>query len=173
VKVRVVHAGVGSISLSDVVLAQASEAIIVGFHVSALSDAATAAEREGVEIRTYRIIYDALDDVRSAMLGLLEPEKKEVKLGKAEVRQVFRIPRVGQILGCYITEGKLRRDAQVKVWRDCEIFAGRITTLKRFKDDVREVETGYECGVGIENAPELQVGDILEAFITEEKPRTA
>jgi len=173
VKVRVVHAGVGSITHSDIVLAQASEAVIVGFHVSALSDAVTAAEREGVEIRTYRIIYDALDDIRAAMLGMLEPETKEVKLGKAEVRQIFRIPKVGQVLGCYVTEGKIRRDASVKVMRDCEVFAGKITTLKRFKDDVREVDSGYECGIVIENAPELQVGDILEVFTTEETPRTA
>ena len=172
VRVRVMHSGVGAINVSDVMLAHASEAIVVGFHVDALADAKTAAEAEGIEIRTYKIIYAALDDVRSAMLGLLEPEKKEVRIGKAEIRQVFRIPKVGQVLGCYVTEGKLKRDAQVKVLRvGKEIFAGKITTLKRFKDDVREVETGYECGVGIDNAPELEVGDILDAFITEETKR--
>jgi translation initiation factor IF-2 len=172
VRVRVMHSGVGAVNVSDVSLAKASEAIIVGFHVEALADAKTLAEVEGIEIRTYRLIYAALDDVRSAMLGLLEPEKKEVKIGKAEIRQVFRIPKVGQVLGCYVTEGKLKRDAQVKVSRaGKEIFAGKISTLKRFKDDVREVETGYECGVGIDNAPELETGDILDAFITEETKR--
>jgi translation initiation factor IF-2 len=172
VRVKVMHSGVGAINVSDVLLAHASEAIIVGFHVDALSDAKTAAEVEGIEIRTYKIIYAALDDVRQAMLGLLEPEKKEVRIGKAEIRQVFRIPKVGQVLGCYVTEGKLKRDAQVKILRaGNEIFSGRISTLKRFKDDVREVETGYECGVGIANAPELEVGDILDAFITEETKR--
>jgi translation initiation factor IF-2 len=174
VRVRVIHAGVGAINISDVILAQASEAIIVGFHVDALADAKAMAEAEGIEIRTYRIIYSALDDVRSAMLGMLEPEKKEVKLGKAEIRQTFRIPKVGQILGCYVLEGKLQRDAQAKVTRGGkEVFVGKIGTLKRFKDDVREVETGYECGVGIDNAPELEVGDIIEAYITEEVKRTA
>jgi translation initiation factor IF-2 len=172
VRVKVMHSGVGAINVSDVMLAHASEAIVVGFHVDALADAKVAAEVEGIEIRTYRIIYAALDDVRSAMLGLLEPEKKEVRIGKAEVRQVFRIPKVGQVLGSYVTEGKLKRDAQVKVLRASkEIFSGKISTLKRFKDDVREVETGYECGVGIDNAPELEVGDILDAFITEETKR--
>ena len=172
VRVKVMHSGVGAINVSDVILAHASEAIVLGFHVDALSDAKTAAEVEGIEIRTYKVIYAALDDVRSAMLGLLEPEKKEVHLGKAEIRQVFRIPKVGQVLGCYVTEGKLKRDAQVRVLRsDKEIFAGKISTLKRFKDDVREVETGYECGAGIDNAPELEVGDILDAFITEETKR--
>ncbi len=172
VRVRVMHSGVGAINVSDVMLAHASEAIVLGFHVDALADAKTAAEVEGIEIRTYKVIYAALDDVRSAMLGLLEPEKKEVRLGKAEIRQVFRIPKVGQVLGCYVTEGKLKRDAQVRVLRaGKEIFAGKISTLKRFKDDVREVETGYECGAGIDNAPELEVGDILDAFITEETKR--
>jgi translation initiation factor IF-2 len=172
VRVRVMHSGVGAINVSDVMLAHASEAIVVGFHVDALADAKVAAEVEGIEIRTYRIIYAALDDVRAAMMGLLEPEKKEVRIGKAEVRQVFRIPKVGQVLGCYVTEGKLKRDAQVKVLRaGKEIFSGKISTLKRFKDDAREVETGYECGVGIDNAPELEAGDILDAFITEETKR--
>jgi translation initiation factor IF-2 len=173
VKVKVVHSGVGPVNLSDVILAQASEAIVVGFHVTALADAAAQADREGIEIRTYRIIYDALDDVRSAMLGMLEPEKKEVKLGRVEIRQVYRIPKVGQVLGCYVLEGKARRDAQIKIMRGAtEIFTGKITSLKRFKDDQKEVDAGYECGVGIENAPELEVGDILEVFVTEETRRT-
>lgn len=171
-QVKVVHAGVGAISLSDVLLAQASEAVIVGFHVNALADAISKAEREGVEIRTYRIIYDAIADVRAALVGMLEPEKKEVKLGQVQVRQIFRIPRVGQVLGCYVAQGCIRRDAQVRILRDGkEIFTGRVNTLKRFKDDVKEVEANYECGVTIENAPELQEGDILEVFTIEESSR--
>jgi translation initiation factor IF-2 len=174
VRVKVVHAGVGAINLSDVLLAQASEAVIVGFHVNALSDAISMAEREGIEIRTYRIIYSAIDDVRSAMLGMLEPERKEVKLGKVEVRQIYQIPKVGQVLGCYVLEGKARRDAQIKIMRDGkEIFTGKIGTLKRFKDDVKEVESNYECGIMIQNAPELQVGDILDVFVVEETARKA
>jgi translation initiation factor IF-2 len=174
VRVKVVHSGVGAINLSDVLLAQASEAVIVGFHVNALTDASSMAEREGIEIRTYRIIYSAIDDIRSAMLGMLEPERKEVKLGKIEVRQIYQIPRVGQVLGCYVLEGKARRDAQVRIMREAKvIFTGKIGTLKRFKDDVKEVDANYECGVMIENAPELQVGDILEIFTVEETARTA
>ena len=173
VRVKVVHSGVGPINLSDVLLAQASEAVIVGFHVNALPDAVAIAEREGIEIRTYRIIYAAIDDVRAAMLGLLEPERKEVTLGRAEIRRIFNIPRVGQVLGSYVLEGKLRRDAQVKVIRGGkEVFTGKITSLKHIKDDVKEIEAGYECGVGIENAPELETGDILEVFVTEETQRT-
>jgi translation initiation factor IF-2 len=174
VRVKVVHSGVGPINLSDVLLAQASEAVIVGFHVNALSDASTVAEREGIEIRTYRIIYAAIDDIRSAMLGLLEPERKEVKLGRVEVRQVFQIPRIGQVLGCYVLEGAARRDAQIRVLRQGqEVATGNISTLKRFKDDVREVDAGYECGLTISEAPVLEVGDILEVFRIEETKRSA
>ncbi len=174
VKVRVIHSGVGAISRSDVLLAQASEAILVGFHVKPLSDAKTLAEKEGVEIRTYRLIYSAIDDIRAAMLGLLEPEKKEVALGKAEVRKVYRIPKLGIIAGCYVSQGTVPRDAEVRVFRGGrEIHRGRITSLKRFKDDVKEVETGFECGIGIEGLEDLAEGDQLEVFRIEEVARTS
>ncbi|MCX7785548.1 MAG: translation initiation factor IF-2 [candidate division WOR-3 bacterium] len=173
VVIRVIHAGIGQITSSDVLLAQASEAIIVGYHVTALADAAEIAEREGVEIRYYNVIYSALDDIRSAMLGLLEPEQKEVLIGKGVIRQVFMIPRVGPVAGVYVTEGKVTRTCLVKVMRDGkEVLKSRISSLKRFKDDVKEVESGYECGIGIENATDLQPEDILEFYKIEEVVRT-
>lgn len=172
VKVRVIHSGIGPINRNDVLLAQASEAIVVGFHVRPLADARQLAEREGIEIRTYRIIYAAIDDIRAAMLGMLEPERKEVVLGRAEVRQVFSIPRQGLIAGSFVTEGKVVRGAQVRILRqEKEIFTGEVTSLRRFKDDVKEVATGYECGINIQNASDIQVGDILEFYQIEEVGR--
>jgi translation initiation factor IF-2 len=174
VRVRVIHSGVGPINQSDVLLAQASEAIIVGFHVKPLTDARQMADKEGIEIRTYRIIYAAIEDIRAAMLGMLEPEKKEVELGSAEVRQIFRVPKLGVIAGSYCTKGKIARDAMVRVMRlGKEIFNGKVTSLRRFKDDAKEVETGYECGVGIEGADELAEGDTLEFYKIEEVKRTS
>ena len=174
VRVRVIHSGVGPINQSDVLLAQASEAIIVGFHVKPLTDARLMADKEGIEIRTYRIIYAAIEDIRAAMLGMLEPEKKEVELGSAEVRQVIHVPKRGMIAGSYCTKGKVTRDALVRVMRlGKEIFNGKVTSLRRFKDDVKEVDTGYECGVGIEGADELTEGDTLEFYKVEEVKRTA
>jgi len=174
VRVKVVHTGVGAINKSDVLLAQASEAILVGFHCKPLADAKALADREGVEIRIYRIIYAAIDDIRAAMLGLLEPEKKEISLGKAEVRKVFAIPRQGVIAGSYVLEGKVTRDAQVRVFRaGKEIFHGRVGSLKRFKDDVKEVDTGFECGIGIDGASDVAEGDTIEAFRVEEVARTS
>ena len=174
VRVRVIHSGVGPINQSDVLLAQASEAIIVGFHVKPLTDARQMADKEGIEIRTYRIIYAAIEDIRAAMLGMLEPEKKEVELGSAEVRQIIRVPKRGMIAGSYCTKGKVTRDALVRVMRGGkEIYNGKVTSLKRFKDDVKEVETGYECGIGIEGADELAEGDTLEFYKIEEVKRTA
>lgn len=174
VRVKVIGSGVGPINQSDVLLAQASEAIIVGFHVRPLSDARSLAEKEGIEIRTYRIIYAAIDDIRAAMLGLLEPEKKEVTLGRAEVRQVFRIPRQGAIAGSYVLDGTVSRDAMVRVMRgDKEVFNGKVSSLKRFKDDAKEVAAGYECGIGIENLDDVEVNDIFEFYKIEEVKRTA
>uniref|UniRef100_A0A7C4GGG1 Translation initiation factor IF-2 n=1 Tax=candidate division WOR-3 bacterium TaxID=2052148 RepID=A0A7C4GGG1_UNCW3 len=174
VRVRVIHSGVGPINQSDVLLAQASEAVIVGFHVRPLGDARQLAEKEGIEIRTYRIIYAAIDDIRAAMLGMLEPEKKETRIGRAEVKQVFRIPRRGLIAGCVVQEGRLARDARVRVLRqDKEIFDGEVSSLRRFKDDVKEVEAGMECGVGIENISDLEEGDVLEFYRIEEVRRKA
>ncbi len=172
VRVRVIHTGVGPINKSDVLLAQASEAILVGFHIRPLPDAKALAEREGVEIRTYRIIYAAIDDIRAAMLGLLEPEKKEISLGRAEVRRIFRMPRQGLIAGSYVTEGKATQDAQVRVLRqDREVSCGKVSSLRRFKDDVKEVETGLECGIGLEGIEDLEEGDVLGFFRIEEVQR--
>ncbi|MEO0076754.1 MAG: translation initiation factor IF-2 [candidate division WOR-3 bacterium] len=172
VRIRVIHSGIGAVTSSDVLLAEASEAVVVGYHVNALSEAAKLAERVGVEIRLYRIIYSAIDDIRAAMLGLLEPEQKEITIGKAEVRQVFTIPKVGLVAGCYVTEGKITRNALVKIYRDNkEILKSKIISLKRFKDDVKEVEAGFECGVGIENATDLAPNDILEVYQIEEVAR--
>ncbi len=168
VKIRIIHSGIGAITPSDVLLAQASQAIIVGFHTKPLSEAKELAEKGGVEIRLYDVIYKAIDELRAAMLGLLEPEEKEVLIGKAEVRQVFVIPKLGPIAGCYVTEGRVARDAIAKIYRDGEeIFKGKIISLKRFKEDVREVEAGYECGVGIEGLKDLKTGDTIEVFVIE------
>ncbi|MCX8014639.1 MAG: hypothetical protein N2748_01340 [candidate division WOR-3 bacterium] len=172
VRVRVIHSGIGAITTSDILLAEASEAVVVGYHVNALSDASKLAERVGVEIRLYRIISAAIDDIRAAMFGLLEPEQKEVTIGKAEIRQVFTIPKVGLIAGCYVTEGKIIRNALVKIYRDNkEILKSKIISLKRFKEDVKEVEAGFECGVGIENATDLAPNDLLEVYQIEEIAR--
>ncbi|MEO0009439.1 MAG: translation initiation factor IF-2 [candidate division WOR-3 bacterium] len=172
VRVRVIHSGVGPITQNDVLLAQASEAIIVGFHVRPLADARQLAEREGVEIRTYKIIYAAIDDIRAAMLGMLEPEKKEVTIGRAEVRQVFSIPKQGLIAGSFVIEGKVVRGASVRVIRDNrEIFSSEVISLRRFKEDVREVAAGYECGIGIRDITDLQAGDQLEFYVMEEVKR--
>lgn len=172
VKVRIIHSGVGAITVSDVLLACASEAVIVGFHTEPLAEASAMAEREGIEIRTYRIIYSAIDDIRAAMLGLLEPEKREKVIGKAVVRQVFVIPRVGTIAGAYVQEGKVEREAMARVFRNSEeIFVGKIISLKHFKEDVKEIDTGYECGIGIANLTDIQPEDLLEIFKIEEIAR--
>jgi len=168
VKIKIIHAGVGPITKSDILLAAASEAIVVGYHVTPLSDAKEIAEQQQIEIRTYNIIYQAIDDIRAAMLGLLEEEKKEVLIGKAVVRKVFNIKGVGLVAGSYVLEGKVVREAIVKVFRkDTEIFKGRITSLKRFKEDVKEVEAGYECGIGIDGIEDLQEEDLLECYVEE------
>ncbi|MGQ9711084.1 MAG: translation initiation factor IF-2 [Desulfotomaculales bacterium] len=168
VRVRLMHAGVGNVSETDVMLASASNAIIIAFNVRADINARRAAERENVEIRTYQVIYDAIDDVKAALAGLLEPEFKEVTIGHAEVRKVFTASRVGVIAGCYILEGKVTRDASVRVLRDGDLLhAGKISSLKRFKDDVKEVTQGYECGIMVDKFEDFQEGDRLEFFVTE------
>src|SRR5213592_2116548 len=173
VKVEVVHRGVGAITDSDVLLAKASGAIIVGFHVRPDSNARASAERERVEIRTYRIIYEAVEEVRAAMEGLLAPEKKEVILGEAEVRQIFKIAKVGTVAGCFVRSGVIPRTAKVRVIRDgVEVYDGSLASLKRFKDDVREVREGFECGIGVENFNDLKVGDLIEAYRIEEVARS-
>ncbi len=172
VRVSVIHTGVGAITASDVNLARASGAIIIGFHVSPLSDARELAEKEGVEIRTYKLIYEVIDDVRAAMVGLLEPETEEVKLGKAEVRRVFRIPKVGTVAGCYILEGKVEKEAKVRIYRNKEEIADtQIESLKRFDKSVNEVEAGYECGIKLSAFDEIEEGDILDFYKIIEKKR--
>jgi translation initiation factor IF-2 len=169
VKVDVIAAGVGGITESDVNLAKAGGAIIVGFHVRPAGKAAQLAEQEGVDIKLYDIIYEALDDVKKAMAGLLAPVKREKALGKAEVRQTFNIPKIGTIAGSFVTEGTIRRNAQVRLVRDhVQIYAGKLGSLRRFKDDVREVVQGYECGIGLENYNDVKVGDMIEAYEIEE-----
>jgi translation initiation factor IF-2 len=171
VKVDVLHVAVGGITESDVQLAQASRAIIVGFHVRPDAKARKAAESVGVEIRTYQIIYEMLDEVKAAMAGLLPPTTREVVLGQAEVRQLFSIPKVGVIAGSYVTDGLIRRGAQGRLVRDgVQIWTGRFASLKRFKDDAREVQTNFECGIGLEGFNDLKVGDVVEAFEIESKP---
>jgi translation initiation factor IF-2 len=173
VKVEVVHRGVGAITDSDVLLAKASGAIIIGFHVRPDSNARSSAERERVEIRTYRIIYEAVDEVRAAMEGLLTPEKKEVILGEAEVRQLFKVAKVGTIAGSFVRSGIIPRTGRVRVVRSgVEVYDGTLASLKRFKDDVREVREGFECGIGIENFNDVKVGDLIEAYRIEEVARS-
>jgi len=169
VRVRVLHTGVGSVTESDVMLAQASGAIIIGFGVSVESKARQLGEREHVDVRQYRIIYEALDDVKQALTGMLTPKFQELFLGRAEVREVFRVPKIGAVGGCYVTEGKILRSGQVRVIRDgAVIHEGSIESLKRFKDDVREVASGYECGIGLERFNDIKVGDIFEVYTQEE-----
>lgn len=165
VKVRVIHGGVGAISEADITLAAASNALVIGFNVRPDNNASIAAERDGININTYRIIYDAIDDVKSAMIGMLEPEYKEVVLGKAEVRETYKISNVGTIAGCYILDGKVKRNSEVRVIRDgIVIFEGKLASLKRFKDDVKEAAAGYECGLSVERYNDLKEGDIIESF---------
>jgi len=173
VRVDIVHRGVGAISESDVLLAKASGAIILGFHVRPDANARSAAEREGVDVRTYRIIYEAVEDVKAALEGLLKPEEKEVVLGEAEVLELFKVSKVGTIAGCRVTSGVIQRAAKARVVRDgVAVFTGEFASLKRFKDDVREVREGLECGIAIENYNDLKVGDRIEAFRTDEIKRT-
>ncbi len=172
VKVSVVHAGVGGVTESDVMLASASKAVIVGFNVRPDAQARKAAEKEGVEIRLYRVIYDLLEDVKKAMEGMLEPEYEEVLLGRAEVRQVFQVPKVGRVAGCYVLEGTIPRNAKVRLVRDgVVVYEGGIASLKRFKEDVREVAAGYECGMGLVDFNDIKEGDIIEAYELKEVPR--
>ena len=172
VKVSVIHSAVGGITESDVMLAAASNAIIVGFSVRPDKNALDSAERNNVDIRTHRIIYEIIDEVEAAMKGMLAPTFKEVILGHAEVRQTIRVPNVGTIAGSYVRDGKITRQSEIRIVRDgIVIFEDKISSLRRFKDDVREVNDGYECGVGLEKFNDIKEGDILEAFIMEEVAR--
>lgn len=172
VSISIIHGGVGAITESDVMLASASNAIIIGFNVRPTSSATFIAKEEKVDIRTYRVIYKALEDIEAAIEGLLDPEFREAELGKAEVRATFKVPGVGVIAGCYVVEGKILRNAKIRLVRDgIVIHEGFISSLKRFKDDAREVTTGYECGIGIDNFNDVKEGDIFEAYHMEEIKR--
>jgi translation initiation factor IF-2 len=173
VQVEVVQRSVGAITESDILLAKASGAIIIGFHVRPDNKARQSAEREGVDIKLYKIIYEAVADVKSALEGLLRPEEKEVVLGEAEVREVFKVSKVGVIAGCSVRQGVINRQAKVRVVRNgVEVFAGTIGSLRRFKDDVKEVKEGFECGIGIENFNDVKVGDLFECYRMDSVART-
>jgi len=168
-RLLVIHTGVGGIIESDISLASASDAIVLGFNVRPEPKAAALAESEGVDIRLYNIIYDAVADIRDAMEGLLAPTLQEKYLGRVEVRETFSVSKVGTIAGCFVLDGKVLRGAQVRLVRDnVVVWQGKMSSLKRFKDDVKEVAAGYECGIGLENYNDIKIGDIIEAFEMEE-----
>jgi translation initiation factor IF-2 len=165
VQVNIIREGVGGIAESDVMLAAASDGVIIGFNVRPVGNAAQVAEREGVEIRTYSVIYNIIGDLRDAMEGLLDAKEVEEALGTAEVRATFKASRVGTIAGCYVTDGVIRRGAQCRLVRDgTVVYDGRIGSLRRFKDDVREVTAGMECGIVLENYPDPKEGDVIETY---------
>src|SRR5207245_2637739 len=173
VRVNVIHQGVGGITEGDIMLASASGATVVGFNVRPNAEARALAEREGVEIRTYRVIYQLTEDIEQALVGMLKPVRTEETIGEVEVRQLFRVSRLGTIAGSYVTNGTVRRGAQVRVVRDgTVIYETRISQLKRFKDDVREVEEGFECGILLEGFNDVKEGDVLEVYETREVERT-
>jgi translation initiation factor IF-2 len=168
VKVKILHSGVGAITETDVLLASASNAIIIGFNVRPERKAQELAEQEKVDIRLHSIIYELQDEVKKAILGMLEPVIKETYLGRAEVRETFRIPKVGMVAGCYVQDGTIKRDAEVRLLRDnVVVFKGKIASLRRFKEDVSEVRNGMECGIAIQNYGDVKAGDVIEAFVTE------
>jgi translation initiation factor IF-2 len=173
VRVNIVRAAAGGITGDDVSLALTSDAIVIGFNVRPDVKARELSEREGVDIRLYRVIYDAIDDIKAALSGMLKPEEQEIELGQAEVRATFRVPRLGVVAGCYVTQGTITRDAQARIVRDgVVVYEGRIGSLRRFKDDVREVAQGYECGISVENFQDVKEGDVIEAFEVREVARS-
>ena len=169
-KVNVLHAAVGAINETDVTLAESSNAIIIGFNVRPDAKAKVQAERSHVDVKLYRVIYDAIDDVKKAMSGMLAPKYTEVYTGKAEVRDTFKISGVGTVAGCYVTDGKIVRNAKLRIYRsDVMICEGNVKQLKRFKDEVKEVNQGYECGISIEGFNDIKVGDFIESYVIEER----
>ncbi len=169
VKIQLIHKGVGAITESDVLLASASRAIVIGFNVRPEPSARAAAEQGDVEIRLYSVIYHLQEEMEKAMLGLLQPTIREKYLGRAQVRETFRISKVGTVAGCYVQDGVITRNSEVRLLRDnVVVYQGRVSSLKRFKDDVGEVKTGYECGISISNFNDIKVGDVIEAFVREE-----
>ena len=172
VNVKIIHTGVGAINESDISLAAASNAIVIGFNVRPDNNAKRAADEEGVDIRLHRIIYKVMEEIEAAMQGMLDPEYEEKIIGQAEVRQTFKVSKVGTIAGSYVTDGKITRDSGVRLIRDgIVIFEGEIDALKRFKDDAKEVNQGYECGITIKNFNDVKEGDVIEAYIMEEVGR--
>src|SRR5438445_862121 len=173
VKLVFVHCGAWGITENDVQLAAASTATIIGFNVRPDRKARELAEVEEVEIRTYQVIYQVLEDIESAMVGMLKPEYEEIVTGEAEVREVFRVPRVGAVAGCYVRNGVITRGSKVRFLRDgVVIWTGTVSSLKRFKDDAREVQSGFECGIGLSDFQDLKPGDIIEPYEEREIPRT-
>jgi translation initiation factor IF-2 len=172
IKLKIIHSSTGAITETDVMLASASGAIIIGFNVRPDARVLDVAQQEGVEIKLYDVIYNVIADIRAAMEGLLEPEYKEVVQGRAEVRELFKVPKVGTVAGCYVADGKITRTSSVRLVRDgVVVFDGKIMSLKRFKDDAREVLAGFECGIGIEGYNDIHAGDIIEAYTTEKLER--
>jgi len=173
VRIQVVHRGVGGINENDISLAMASSAVVIGFNVRPDPGARELAEREGVDLRLYRVIYQALDDIRQALTGLLTPGEQEVELGRAEVRQLFRVPKLGVVAGCMVTQGSIARGSLARLVRDGTIvYTGRLSSLRRFKDDVRDVAEGFECGIGLENFQDVHEGDVIEVYEKREVART-
>jgi translation initiation factor IF-2 len=168
VKIKILHTGVGAINENDVLLASASNAVIIGFNVRPERKAQELADQEKIDIRLHSIIYELQDQIKKAMLGLLEPIIKETYQGRAEVRETFRVPKAGTIAGCYVLDGIIKRDSDVRLVRDgVQVYKGRIGSLKRFKDDASEVRNGMECGINIANFNDVKKGDVIEAFVTE------
>ncbi|MCK4351048.1 MAG: translation initiation factor IF-2, partial [Candidatus Krumholzibacteria bacterium] len=173
VKINIIHKGVGLINESDILLASASNAVVMGFHTNAAPQAEQIAKIENVDVRFYDVIYQAIEDIKAAMSGLLDPEIIEKDLGEVEVREVFRVSKIGTIAGCYVLSGQVARNALVRVVRDGEIVhTGSINSLKRFKDDVKEVKAGFECGIGIEGFEDIMEGDKMQIYVEEKKQKT-
>ena len=169
---RVIHAGVGAINESDILLASTANAIVVGFNVRPDAAAQASAQRANVDIRMYRVIYDAIDEIEAAMKGMLAPKFREAVIGHAEVRQTYKVSAIGTIAGCYVKDGKVTRDSKVRVLRDnIVIYEGEIGSLQRFKDSVKEVAQNYECGMSIDKFNDIKEGDIFECYVMEEIPR--
>lgn len=172
VNVKIIHTGVGAINESDITLAAASNAIVIGFNVRPDVNAKRAADAEEVDVRLHRIIYKVIEEIEAAMKGMLDPEFQEKIIGQAEIRQTFKVSKIGTIAGSYVTDGKITRDSGIRLIRDgVVIFEGEIDALKRFKDDAKEVAQGYECGITIKNFNDVKEGDIIEAYVMEEIER--